>query len=441
LILALRRQLYLALLLGLAPSVAFAHGGLPLSETIIYRDGQLVVPTYFWGVFFGTDGGPWRWICEEAINTKRDRRWALSGDGTYHVTDNKGVQSSRDGGCTWVAATGELADSETSTVVADPVDPKRAWATAFGSVLNDAGMSTPQGALFTTPDDGVTWTKVLAADEYFNGVALSSDGKHLYVVGWTYTTMANLFVHVSHDGGMTWNESPVTYAFTYTTDGGTMTMNPSQVEPSAVDPADPTVVYLRAFSDPAYAMLRGTKEGTVLTEIARSEGGPSGFGMGTPAFDGKGNVFVPAQEGLFFGPADGTMLQKTSNLSQAQCVLPHGNSIYACSWNYQPDNAAIARSDDGGKSFTKVFQYDQTVGPITTCPADSPVGKTCPDIWINYAVQLGIGAGDMGTSPPPPPSCSCGLATRATAKGALLGFGVTLLVVVQLLRRKAARPA
>src|SRR5262249_45990177 len=137
-------------------------------------------------------GGPWRWICEEAIgypdkvNTKRDRRWALSSDGTYHVTDNTGIDSSRDGGCTWGAATGEIATLPTSTVVADPVDGKRAWATTEGSIPSDGGV-LPHGALFTTPDDGVTWTKVLEADEYFNGVALSTDGKTLYVVGWTYT--------------------------------------------------------------------------------------------------------------------------------------------------------------------------------------------------------------------------------------------------------------
>src|SRR2546421_104347 len=93
----------------LAPSLAGAHGGLPISESIVERDGQLVVPTKYWGVFLGADGGPWRWICEEAINKRQDRHWILTGDGTYHVNDYAGITSSRDGGCTWIAATGPLA--------------------------------------------------------------------------------------------------------------------------------------------------------------------------------------------------------------------------------------------------------------------------------------------------------------------------------------------
>ena len=80
---------------------ARGHGGLPVSETIEFKGDVLFVPTRYWGVFYGTDGGPWRWICEEAINKRQDRKWALAGDGSFHVTDYYGITSSRDGGCTW----------------------------------------------------------------------------------------------------------------------------------------------------------------------------------------------------------------------------------------------------------------------------------------------------------------------------------------------------
>ena len=128
----MRRQLVLLIAL---PSLAMAHGGLPISQAIIPRDGQLVVPTRFWGVFLGSEERPWRWICEEAINRQQARKWALTGDGTYHVTDYLGMTSSRDSGCTWVPSTGEIALRPTSWVVADPAVPGRAFATTDAGVL------------------------------------------------------------------------------------------------------------------------------------------------------------------------------------------------------------------------------------------------------------------------------------------------------------------
>ena len=57
----------------------------------------------YWGLFVGTDGGPWHWICEEAMNTYQQRRFALGKDGTLYATDRVGLTVSRDEGCTWTA--------------------------------------------------------------------------------------------------------------------------------------------------------------------------------------------------------------------------------------------------------------------------------------------------------------------------------------------------
>ena len=84
--------------------------------------------------------------------------------------------SSRDGGCTWVAATGELAGRFTSGLAADPVDGKRAWV-----ATNDGASTKPWNGVFTTTDDGLTWTPTLQVDEYLDGVAVSPDGTTLYV--------------------------------------------------------------------------------------------------------------------------------------------------------------------------------------------------------------------------------------------------------------------
>src|SRR5262245_46756370 len=109
---------------------AFAHGGLPLSLQILRNqsDGTLYVPVLYWGIWVGTDEGPWQWICEEAINFNPYRHYALSPNGAYYATDTRGVTVSQDHGCNWVAYAGaELPLLRTSDVVVDPNDPTTAY--------------------------------------------------------------------------------------------------------------------------------------------------------------------------------------------------------------------------------------------------------------------------------------------------------------------------
>src|SRR5262245_52971036 len=129
----------LAFLLLLFPSLTHAHGGLPIPQQLMFEDDTLILPTQYWGLFLGTDGGQWRWICEEAINQRQSRLWAYAKSGAFHVTDYAGITSSTDRGCTWVQSTGEIQLRSTSLVVADPVEPSRAWAT------------TDQGTSMATP--------------------------------------------------------------------------------------------------------------------------------------------------------------------------------------------------------------------------------------------------------------------------------------------------
>src|SRR4051812_29923358 len=114
---------------SLGPSVAFAHGGLPISEAIFFQGDTLVVPTQFWGVFLGKEGGPWRWICEEAINKQQALRGALPGAGPYHDPHYPGTPSSRDGGRACISSAGDLPKRAPPAIVAAPASPRTAWAT------------------------------------------------------------------------------------------------------------------------------------------------------------------------------------------------------------------------------------------------------------------------------------------------------------------------
>src|SRR5439155_6341781 len=155
-------------------------------------------------------------------------------------------------------------------------------------------------------------------------------------------------------------------------------------------------------------------------EIIRRDGTMRGPGIGgvSVAGDNGGTLFIATSEGLY-ASAGGAPPVKTSSLSYARCAVRHGTKLYACSWNYPPDSAAVARSDDDGKSFTKVFQYADTIGLTQACGPTTPVAKICPAIWLMYAPNLGImlggnldagGSGDGGGGGK---GCACGLGVRS----------------------------
>src|SRR5205814_10156852 len=123
------RSMRAAALILLLPSLAAAHGGLPISESVMRSGETLYVPVFYWGLWIGTDNGPWKWICEEEMNAYRQRKYALTTDGAFFLTDNLGLTLSTDNGCTWTPATGEISKLRTSAIAADPSDGATAWAT------------------------------------------------------------------------------------------------------------------------------------------------------------------------------------------------------------------------------------------------------------------------------------------------------------------------
>lgn len=100
----------------------------------------------------------------------------------------------------------------------------------------------------------------------------------------------------------------------------------------------------------------------------------------------------------------------------------HQATLYACAWNYSPDRAAIARLSDNAQSFAKVFQFDDTKGPLD-CPANTQVSQICPEVWANYADQLGVRIEPPPVNAPAEPQPGCAMA--ATSRRAQPG-GQTL---------------
>jgi hypothetical protein len=428
------------------PSAAQAHGGLPISSGILRQGETMYVPVVFWGLWIGSDKGPWTWICEEEMNSDRLRRYALTTDGSFFVTDNRGVTLSTDHGCTWTPAAGEIATLRTSDIAADLSDGATAWVTTNDVESTDGG-NVADNALFVTRDHGATFTRVAALDgngRRFESLKLGSSV--IYVTSTALAPPYSVTVHQSRDGG----SSFTAHALTYTVDGAA----PYAADLLALDPRDPDGVWIRGFYSvpgdggidvPLQVLLRSADAGATATEVWRMVGEttPSGAtrGIDGVAVDGPhARVFVATAQGLLAGDDAGgpatVTLAPTGGLSIAQCVEVHGDAIYVCSSNYAPDLKALARSDDGGKSFVQVLSYQNTVGPVD-CPASTPVGSMCPYYWQTYSAQLGIGGGglDAGTGGGGGGACSCSFTPRATVTLIM----PLLLAVVLLFRRRGAK--
>jgi hypothetical protein len=110
----------------------------------------------------------------------------------------------------------------------------------------------------------------------------------------------------------------------------------------------------------------------------------------------RGQVLVATEQGLLRaddpGGAASIKLEPVGGLTRARCVAVLDSAIYVCSSQVPPDSAALARSDDGGKTFRSVLSYAETAGPVE-CPPDTPMGQQCPGIWETYKSQLGVGIG------------------------------------------------
>lgn len=450
-----------ALLLLAAPTVARAHGGLPVSQHILRVNGgeTMYVPVVYWGLWVGKAGGPWKWICEEMVNGYRFRKWALSGDGMFYATDVKGVTLSRDHGCTWTAAAGELATLHVSDLVVDPDDGATAYACTGdgGSILPDGGVAPARNAVYVTNDHGATWKPLpsLASQStrLFTSVRIArSAPRVVYVTSNAQTTPFSPTLHRSFDGAASFSSA----ALGYTLDGAA----PFSLELLAIDPRDPMVVWARAVADvtragatvPRQALLRSSDGGTSWSELAKLDAvlEPSGQtrGIDGVAFDVASKVtYVATRTGLLAASDSGgsaaPSLAATGNLAHTQCVEVHGGFVIACSSQFPPDNAAIARSSDGAHNFSSVLNYVDTIGPIDSCPAGTPVADNCPFYWSMYGAQLGIsfdgGAADLSGPPPKSGGCSYPVGAVESAVGGMMVAALLVAFAVRTGARSAAR--
>lgn len=408
-------------------SNADAHGGLPISQSIMWRGDTMVVPTPYWGLFVGTDGGPWHWICDEAINTNQLRLISLSSDGmTLYATDSTGLTISADGGCDWKPASSLPAGLDVVAVVADPVAPKRAYVLA-----NDSATSANTG-LWRTDDGGGSWQLIRGlGTDLPGGLTVSYDGKLVAITSLSQAMPRTAKLHLSTDSGNGFTSRALQLPL-----GGAPVTNLTPVWFDAAPPGA-GALFLRTIVEPNQLLLR-------LDNLAL---GDPVMALSTPlqlramARDPETQtLLVGSSGGLFVQQAD-TSFKLNDVFSSVQCLSPRSGKLYLCAWNYAPDNAAVARLQVSTNQPTRVFQYNQVKGPID-CPATTRVGSLCPKLWLSYADQLGVdlsATADMAGPPPPPPSSSCRLGASGSGAASAGGLLAMAALLVGLRRRTVRR--
>jgi hypothetical protein len=429
--------------LALIPATARANGRFPAANQLVSHptDASRMVLRATFGFLLTRDGGAqWDWVCERSVGYggTEDPAIGVHADGTILAGLFDGLAVSRDGACSWNKAPGPLAQKVFIDVAVRRSNARVgvALASTFKG-QTDAGASLFDNLVFTTSDDGATWTTVgqpLAADILAETIDFAeSDPNRLYVSGNRErgTTSEGVLL-VSTDGGANWTERVVP-------------LEASERAPfiAAVDPVDAGRVYVRTSGNSANRLLVTEDAGQTFRAVFATDGPLLGFALSP---DGS-KVYAGSQKGgLHMAPKASLAFAKKSDV-QVQCLMTSGTSLWACS--NMISGFIVGRSEDDGATFAPKLKLDGIRGPLA-CPAGTST-SACESGWPALRDQLGGGAGTTdagaagdgggGNAKPPPADksgCSCGSASTMTA-GAGAGLAAAIGALALAARRRSRR--
>lgn len=405
--------------ISVAPA-AWGHGAVPISQGLMWRGDTMLVPAAYWGVFVGSDGGDWHWICEEAISGVQSRLMSLCTDGTLFASDRTGLRVSRDNGCSWESVSSGTSGIDQLVVYGLINDTGRARTWVLANNVDGSG-----NGLWSSDDSGRTWQQRYAMPGYVGSALIgSADDRTLVISSLSSGSQQQPVLHVSTDGGQTFAGQPLTYQL-----DGKAVVN---VSPLWVDPKVAERIYVVIPQDSGSVILR-LDGNAAPVEALRTPALIYAMERSTAA--GSDTVFLGTSKGIYASVA-GAPFTLLSGVGSAQCLSAHNGTLYACAWNYFPDFAAIARLSSDATSFTKVFQFGDTLGPID-CPASTSVGQICPSYWANYASQLS-NQPSLPSGNQPPAAMSSGCQTVPHAAPSPLG-GLLALVLLGCAGRRLRR--
>lgn len=406
-------RLFLALCASLAlATTAAANGRNPQAVGVYFRPGDsnaMYVGTTF-GLLASNDGGcTFDWMCEQSIGYGGtwDPHYAVSMDGTIFATTFDGLRMSRDGGCTFstVAPTNGL------WIDALTIGPTgEVWiGIAETGGVNDIYSSKNNGASFESKgrQSAETWWKSVK-------VAPSNPAR-IYITGYQVANTPAAYVYRSDNGGADWTPTSLANVMFGAT---------PVVRVKAIDPINPDVLFMasEAANPPAGDRLYRTPDGgATWTEVLTTTAS-----VHDVLFTDSMHVFVATQirtaTSVVGGPTyastdGGVTFTEMAGTPRLACLAqaPDG-ALVGCGANWEPDFKAIARSTDGGATWTKVFRFSEMHDAVQCSDGtvqhdmcdvmlwDCPMCGT--DLKRQFTVK-GPSCGASDTSTPPKKSNGC----------------------------------
>ncbi len=348
---------------------------------------QLIVLSATFGQLISRDGGStFQWLCEDAVGYEGvfDPDFVITAEGDMLAGTDESLQISRDGGCTWEAAAGELGRHWIDDLEMSPAG--EIWAiTSTTGRANDVFLSADDGETFVSKN-------MLHETAFWKSIRIApSNDQRIYLTGYTVAETqgdagpsgpAPLFYR-SDDKGETWNE-----------------IEPEGIEYSrlpllrvlAVAPDDPDVVFarsVRANGSEGDVLYRSVDAGQTWTEAHRTATPLRGFlirqngqiMVGTTNDGQSDRVFVSTDDGVTFAPAP--------SQPQMACLaeLPNGD-LLACGANWEPDFFALGRSSDGIE-WSKLVRFSE-IDSAYQCPAQTIQASVCEaKQWPSLCTQFG----------------------------------------------------
>ena len=395
----------------LGAATASAHGRFPQAGQVVVDpndEARIWVRTTYGLITTDDGGGRWRWICPEGVGfdgDKEDPPVGFMNDGSLLAGTFDGLSITKDG-CDFVFPP----LMEGRFVIDLAVEPSFTSAIALSS--NGVAADTFEVRLYDTSDNGDSWTEIgTAPPSDFLALTLGvapSDPQRVYLTGRDGTAGAYAGVlQRSDDRGESWTRLDVPG-----TAGGVALPYMGQVDPDDADRVYLGVVEQQMGEVVNFTLLVSEDGGASFTSIFERQEAMSGFSLSP---DGSTIAVGGAEAGLWLASSDDYMFSKVNEI-HVRCLTWVDSGLYACADQFI-DGYNLARSDDGGQTFTPLSELSSPCGPPSECGEGTSVGNECPSRWPEEKLELnaedcdagsgGAGAGGGGAGADDGGGCSC----------------------------------
>jgi photosystem II stability/assembly factor-like uncharacterized protein len=407
---------------SLTSALASANGRFPAAQQLVVNPGN---PNRIWlrathGLLTSADrGASWRWICEKSIGYggTDDPAIAVTESGTLLAGIFKGMPVTRDDGCNFEVQP-TIGRQNVVDVTVEKGDAKQAL--ALTSTGDGTGNYVSQ--VWRSSDSGATWNKLTDnLDPILLGLTIDpapSDPKRVYVTGSLFQqqdagVMTQGVLYRSEDGGETWVRRDIPD-----------TDNINQPYLSAVDPANPDILYVRVRGPNATApsfvenrLIYSDDGGESWRELLRDNADFLGFALapdGKTVFIGMGDSREPGNArpvdetvlGIYRSPAPAFDFKRVSDdpehpaVGHIGCLTFDGEDLWVCGSQFD-QGFELGRSSDRGQTIEPLMELDSIEGPVI-CPCETSTGSSCVSEWPDLCTTIGrCESGDPG----PPAYC------------------------------------